>query len=272
MNEQKSDFEGRIDKKYKPKVLLKTNLVMLAIIGSILPFYLVFIFLESQLMMLWMLLIITTVIIPYAIVIIVTNWYLNRYVDYFSYRFEKDKIIINHGVLTKTRATIPYSRIQNINIVNGVFDRLYDIYTVKVQTAGSSAPAQGQGGAGRPEGYIPGLRNPEIVEKKINEMITEYAGIPSGLEDKVFKPEELAFDNFISYVLSKMRQGDRLKTSISELREDQGLSRAQLAEKVGVPSQTIEYLEEGRYSPSLLLAYNIAEALNCKIEELFKVS
>ncbi|MCK4688391.1 MAG: helix-turn-helix transcriptional regulator, partial [Candidatus Lokiarchaeota archaeon] len=48
-------------------------------------------------------------------------------------------------------------------------------------------------------------------------------------------------------------------------------STAQLAEKVGVPIQTINYLEEGRYNPSLTLAYKIAEVLNCRIEDLFKM-
>jgi len=273
MNRKNEDFEGKINKKYKSKVLLKTNLGLLALFGTLFVFYLVLLFLESQLILLWIILIITTVILPYTIINVATNWYLNKYIDYFSYHFEKDKIVITHGVLTKIKATIPYSRIQNINIVNGVFDRMYDIYTVKVETAGSSAAAQAaQSGVARPEGYIPGLKNPEIVEKKINEMITEYAGIPSGLEDKVFKPEELAFDNFISYILSKMREGDLLKTSISDLRNEKGMSVAELAEKVGVPVQTIQYLEEGRYSPSLLLAYKIGEAMSCKIEDLFKVS
>ncbi|MEJ2293441.1 MAG: helix-turn-helix transcriptional regulator [Candidatus Lokiarchaeota archaeon] len=68
-----------------------------------------------------------------------------------------------------------------------------------------------------------------------------------------------------------MREGELLQTSIKELREKVNLSASQLAEKVGVPLQTIQYLEEGRYNPSLVLAYKIAEALNCTIEVLFKL-
>jgi putative transcriptional regulator len=102
-------------------------------------------------------------------------------------------------------------------------------------------------------------------------MMTKYSAVPSGLEDKIFKPEELAFDNFISYILSKMREGEKLKTSITELREKANFSAADLAEKVGVPLQTINYLAEGRYNPSLALAYKIAQVLHCKIEDLFKL-
>jgi putative transcriptional regulator len=185
----------------------------------------------------------------------------------------ENNIIIRHGVFTKKRVTIPYTRVQNINIANGVFDRLFKIYTVKVETAGASG-AGGGGGGGyiRPEGLIPGLEDPYIIENKIKEMMTKYSQIPSGLEDKIFKPEELAFDNFISYILSKMREGESLKTTIREKRESVNITAAVLAEKVGVPIQTIKFIEEGRYNPSLALAYKIAEVLQCKIEDLFKLA
>ncbi len=271
MNEIENSYEGTIDTSYKSKVLLKI------IIGSI-SFYfgwvllteLIIMIIDPQLIFLMIILIVTTVILPFPIMLLVANVYLKKYIENFSYSFTKDNIVIHHGVFTKTRATIPYSRIQNINIVNGVFDRMFDIYTVKIETAGATAAAQG--GQMRPEGFIPGLKDPEIVEKKMNQMIKEYAGIPSGLEDKVFESKEVAFDNFISYILSKLREGERLKTSIKELRGGAGLSQARLAEKVGVPVQTIQYLEEGRYSPSLILAYKIADALDCKIEDLFQLS
>jgi len=50
------------------------------------------------------------------------------------------------------------------------------------------------------------------------------------------------------------------------------LTAANLAERVGVPINTIKYLEEGKYNPSLAVAYKIAEVLNCKIEDLFKLA
>jgi len=185
----------------------------------------------------------------------------------------ENNIIIHHGVFTKKRVTIPYTRVQNINIANGIFDRLFKIYTVKVETAGASGTGGGGGGGYvRPEGLIPGLEDPYIIENKIKEMMTKYSQIPSGLEDKIFKPEELAFDNFISYILSKMREGEYLKTTIKEKRENSNITAAVLAEKVGVPIQTINYLEEGRYNPSLALALKISEVLKCKIEDLFRLS
>lgn len=280
MSEEKNSYEGNISSSYKNKELLK-NTISLGIIATAGSFFIWWI----------MLMIITDglsisvgvpievtyllFIIVYSVfitIIALTYLYNTAYVKNFSYKISEDHIIIKHGVLTKIVATIPYSRIQNINIVNGVFDRIFKTFTVKIETAGSSAAAaSAQKGVIRPEGYIPGLKNPKIIEKKIKEMMTKYSAVPSGLEDKIFKPEELAFDNFISYILSKMREGEKLKTSITELREKANFSAADLAEKVGVPLQTINYLAEGRYNPSLALAYKIAQVLRCKIEDLFKL-
>ncbi|MEJ2277748.1 MAG: helix-turn-helix transcriptional regulator [Candidatus Lokiarchaeota archaeon] len=67
-----------------------------------------------------------------------------------------------------------------------------------------------------------------------------------------------------------MRPGERLETSIKELREEANMTVSELAEKVEVPVQTIEYLEQGQYDPSLALAYKIAKVLNTNIEKLFK--
>ena len=69
-----------------------------------------------------------------------------------------------------------------------------------------------------------------------------------------------------------MHEGEKLETSIKELIEKRDLSKVKLAEKVGVPVETINYLIEGRYNPSLSLAYKISIVLDCKIEELFKLT
>ncbi|TFF99611.1 MAG: helix-turn-helix domain-containing protein [Promethearchaeota archaeon] len=273
-----NSYEGTISKKYRNKEIIKTSIGSLIYIIPMLITFLLLLFLLKhenfeEALILTIILLVTTTLLPILIILIISYLYETAYINNFSYSFSKENIVINHGVFTKTRATIPYSRIQNINIVNGVFDRMYDLYTVKIETAGSAAAAQAAQGGGfvRPEGYIPGLKEPDIIEKKINEMVTQYAGVPSGLEDKIFKPEELAFDNFISYIMSKMRTGEKLETKITQLRQKANLSQEKLAEEVGVPIQTIEYLEEGRYNPSLFLAYKIADALNCEIEELFKM-
>ena len=58
---------------------------------------------------------------------------------------------------------------------------------------------------------------------------------------------------------------------VEELRLQQGLSRQQLADAVGVHYQTIGYLERGEYSPSLLLALKIAAVLGAEVGEIFSI-
>ena len=59
---------------------------------------------------------------------------------------------------------------------------------------------------------------------------------------------------------------------IEEARSALGLSRQELAEKVGVHYQTIGYLEREEYSPSLVLALRISKALKQEVSELFSLT
>lgn len=56
---------------------------------------------------------------------------------------------------------------------------------------------------------------------------------------------------------------------IKELRAALGLTQEQLSERVGVSRQTIISIENGRYNPSLELAYKIAKVFDSYIEEVF---
>ena len=60
-----------------------------------------------------------------------------------------------------------------------------------------------------------------------------------------------------------------MKTRIKEYRARQNLTQEKLAEIVGVRRETIIFLEQGKYNPSLKLAYKIAKALNTTIDEMF---
>jgi len=60
-----------------------------------------------------------------------------------------------------------------------------------------------------------------------------------------------------------------MRTRIKELRARYDLTQEDLARKVGVRRETILFVEKGRYSPSLKLAYDIAKALQTTIDELF---
>jgi putative transcriptional regulator len=60
-----------------------------------------------------------------------------------------------------------------------------------------------------------------------------------------------------------------MTTKIKELRQKLGLTQEQLADKVGVRRETIVFLEQGKYIPSLKLAHDVAVVLKTKIDSLF---
>ena len=60
-----------------------------------------------------------------------------------------------------------------------------------------------------------------------------------------------------------------MKTRIKELRARAGFTQEELAREVGVRRETIVFLEQGKYNPSLILARKVARALDSTIEEVF---
>ena len=60
-----------------------------------------------------------------------------------------------------------------------------------------------------------------------------------------------------------------MKTRIKEFRARHDLTQAQLAEKLGVRRETISFIEQGKYNPSLRLAHRIAKELKSSLNELY---
>ena len=58
-------------------------------------------------------------------------------------------------------------------------------------------------------------------------------------------------------------------TRIKEYRSRFSLTQDDLAKLVGVRRETIVFLEQGKYNPSLKLAHDVAQALHAKIDDLF---
>ena len=68
-----------------------------------------------------------------------------------------------------------------------------------------------------------------------------------------------------------MGRPTKVTNHIRRLRfERDEMTQADLATAVGVTRQTIIAIEQGRYSPSLEVAFKIARALGCKLEDVFE--
>ena len=60
-----------------------------------------------------------------------------------------------------------------------------------------------------------------------------------------------------------------MQNRLEELRKAGGLRQEELADALEVSRQTIGSLENGRYNPSILLAFKIARYFGMSIEEIF---
>ena len=60
-----------------------------------------------------------------------------------------------------------------------------------------------------------------------------------------------------------------MKNRIEEIRKERGIRQDEFAKCMGVSRQTISSLENGRYNPSITLAYKIAKYFEMTIEEVF---
>lgn len=60
-----------------------------------------------------------------------------------------------------------------------------------------------------------------------------------------------------------------MKNRLEEIRKQRGVKQEDLAMSLEVSRQTIGSLENGRYNPSILLAFKIARYFGMSIEEIF---
>ena len=62
-----------------------------------------------------------------------------------------------------------------------------------------------------------------------------------------------------------------VSNSVAEYRLTKGLTQEELAEKIGVTRQTIIAIEKGNYTPSVLLALNLAKVFRKPVEKIFYI-
>ncbi len=60
-----------------------------------------------------------------------------------------------------------------------------------------------------------------------------------------------------------------MKNNLEGIRKERGITQEELADALEVSRQTISSLENGRYNPSIILAFKIARFFKLSIEEIF---
>mgnify|MGYP000849566318 CR=1 FL=1 len=66
-----------------------------------------------------------------------------------------------------------------------------------------------------------------------------------------------------------MLGGASLKNRVEQLRKERGLNQEEFAKAIRVSRQTVSSIENGKYNPSLELAFTISDFFEKSIEEIF---
>jgi len=125
-------------------------------------------------------LIIISGMILLTIVIIIVEIYTRMSYNRYLFEIKENTIKIEKGIIWKKYISIPYDRVQNINIKQGIIARILKFSTLEIETAGQSGNGTygfGRGNNGRyqSEGYLPGIDQDraekirEFIMKKIKE-------------------------------------------------------------------------------------------------------
>lgn len=67
------------------------------------------------------------------------------------------------------------------------------------------------------------------------------------------------------------RNHKNLLNSLEQFRKSAGLTQQELSERAEVSRKSINAIENGIYVPSTVLALKIANTLQCKVEDIFKL-
>ena len=105
------------------------------------------------------------------LVIIVAETITNLTYYYWRYDFDETGLRTERGIIWKKYSTIPYERIQNVDIRRGILARLFGYSELSIHTAGYAVGF-------RSEGYIPavGVEEAETIRKMIMEKISKHKG------------------------------------------------------------------------------------------------
>jgi len=107
--------------------------------------------------------------------------YIWARLKYSSWRYElvENAIRIEKGIITKKYISIPYQRVQNVDIYRGILARIFKLSDLHIQTAGYSG-GYGKYGKGGTEGKLPGL-DIQVAEQLREGLVGKVSGTKQGL-------------------------------------------------------------------------------------------
>lgn len=112
------------------------------------------------------------VLVFFLICIGLAYWWAVMSYNAYRYELTQEGFKKESGVIWKKYVTIPYERIQNVDIDRGILERMLDLSKLKIHTAGM--------GGMKAEGELPGLST-EMAEQLSAELVRRAKGTRSGV-------------------------------------------------------------------------------------------
>ena len=109
------------------------------------------------------------VLLPILLILVFTAYWIPKYYDSMLYKLTNTEITWKRGVWFKKTGIVPHNRITNVDIDQGPISRGLGIASLKIQTAGYSAPSSG--GFGKAEIRIEGMEHFEELRELIMEFV-----------------------------------------------------------------------------------------------------
>ena len=124
--------------------------------------------------------------LPIIVIILFAFYWIPKYYETMIYNLTATELTWRRGVWFKNTGIVPYNRITNIDISQGPVSRAFGISSLKIQTAGYSAP-----NARSSEIKIDGVEKPEEMRQYILSYIKGKKPVAVETYDKDEKSDEL---------------------------------------------------------------------------------
>ncbi len=180
MNEEREIYRGYIDTDYRKKKLLKGMIIGL-FSSFLVSFLMMYYFIPAFLLgILYSISGVNSIrmepfqfytgFLLFLVILLELTYIYNRaqarkLIRDFYFKITANSMIISHrkfeNSFHKRRLEIYYDQIDELRIVQGLFDRKYNLYSIKIFTENRGL---------QPEGIIPGQKEPEIIIKKIENL------------------------------------------------------------------------------------------------------
>ena len=141
-------------------------------------------------------------LIGWLIVMALILLWIPAFYNSLQYVINSDSVKAKAGVFWRKNVTVPYTKVTNLDVTQGPIERIFNIGTIHIQTAG----AGGEPGA-RAELKLVGIKELEPVKETIMEQIRGYTiSAPDRVKEKFAQQEDAQILERILKELKAIRQ------------------------------------------------------------------